>query len=488
MRAIILWGLLLGSFAPVVQAAELTTIAATPLVTTDGAQAWIGVALADALNDRLAQRNDLGSYTSRQVSAALHQASILTAQLSKTQVARELGRHLGARYVVVGSYRVTKDLVGEAMVVDVTTGKSVAKVALKGSLDALSAIETALVTQVAGVVGGELGTGSKLSVPRVSVQATTEALMVLREHSLAPRAADPVVPMGLTPVQLEELTTQLRAVTAAAPTYQDAWAGLGLVLSLRGDATGASASLEKAASAAGGESPETTLVKAFVRMREGRLDVAEKILRDAATAHPGFLHARGSLAQLLIHLGRMREARAAYQSYFEAAPRQPWVLAQVGYCDSKLGKTKEAVAQTQQALLLLPGSTYLLTELAGRQIDAEDLVGAQATLQQVIAQVPKDVLAHVRLGYVQLLRGENAASIRTSEQALKLAERARDHRERAYAHVNLARAYGRGGKLDEAIAHLQQAKGEADISFDEVSVDPALEPLRADPRYLAIFE
>ena len=472
-------------------AKERMTLAAAPLAFEQAASAWVGVAVSDGLNRRLFTRNDRSSYTSRQVAAAMRQARVTPGDLSEAKAVKELGRHLGARLLVVGRAALDDGRIhGTARVVEVESGKTRVSVKLDAPLSDLAAVEDLIAGRLATVIGGELpGTNQgKASAPVEAVSNTTRVLMLLRRQSLSPRAANPLAAMGVSAEELEEAKKLAKAATGIAPDYCHAWAALGLAEAMGGDTKKALELLDKAIALQPGGTPLTILAHSFALMREGRFDEAEKVLRRAVKEHPGFLHGRGNLAGLLLHFGRLRESRAVFRRYSEVAPNQPWVLAKIAYVNAKLGKGELAVQETKKAVALVPSSVYLLTELASRQIDADDLEGAEQTLLRVLKLAPDHVRANIRLGYVKLLRGDDAGSIASSEKGIELAKGTRHSRDRAYAHLNLARAFGHMGKVELALTNLEKAKSEADVSLDEFELDPALEEVRKNPRYSKILE
>ncbi|MEK7383465.1 MAG: tetratricopeptide repeat protein, partial [Elusimicrobiota bacterium] len=219
---------------------------------------------------------------------------------------------------------------------------------------------------------------------------------------------------------------------------------------------------------------------------QGRYDEAVALLRSATEARPGFLHARGSLGELYNHLGRYKEGLATFQDYVATAPAQPWALAMQGYSKGKLGDHLGAIADSIKAVDMLPSSPSLLVELASRYIDAGKLIGAEDALMHALELHPKEARVYVRLGYVYLLEHKEDLAITLSEKGLVEAEFGNRRRERAYAHLNLARAYGRRGDLDKAFAHARQALDDGPVPLSQLTEDPGLAAMRADPRFRAL--
>jgi tetratricopeptide (TPR) repeat protein len=462
-------------------AAGPVSLAVAPFAAA-GDAAWVGIALADGIGRRAFLRDDIGSYTGRQVAAAMREARVTAAEMAaNSEAALELGRHLGATVVVAGEVQPDGGYLQIRARADlVATGRVCAEESVRGSVARVGELEAKLAGLVARCVGGNL-TGPP--PPQAGLAEATRAITILRAQSLSPRAADPLAPMRIDAADLAQARNLATQAVAAAPQFGDGLAALALAEAMAGNVEGAWQRLEKA-----GDAPLPILARTFVRMRQGRFDAAEAILRAAMNEHPGFLHGQGSLAELMLHFGRLREARAEFRNYLEKAPGQPWVLTRIAYCSSRLGKHAEALAHARRAVELAPASAFLRTELASRQIDAEEYAAARETLSAALAMAPDDARAHVRMGYVQLVLGDDAGATHSSRRALELATGPRHSRDRAYAHLNLARALGHTGKVNDAIDHLESAAKEADVSFDEVELDPALAALREHPRYLGLFQ
>jgi tetratricopeptide (TPR) repeat protein len=112
--------------------------------------------------------------------------------------------------------------------------------------------------------------------------------------------------------------------------------------------------------------------------------------------------------------------------------------------------------------------------------------GAEAIepLRQALALGVERPDLHDLLGGALLVRGENAEAAAELEKAL--AGGLAGFR-RGVALYNLACAYARLGRVDDALARLESAIGAGFATRQEIEHDPDLEPLRADPRFAALL-
>ncbi|MEO1171095.1 MAG: tetratricopeptide repeat protein, partial [Myxococcota bacterium] len=267
-----------------------------------------------------------------------------------------------------------------------------------------------------------------------------------------------------------------------------AYAGLGMVEILQDQPVAARKHLEQCTAVWGEHQPTAVLASYYMRLRQDRFEDAARILENAVGQHPGFLHARGYLAELYFQTGQYKKAISAYGDYIAVVPRQPWALAQRGYALSKIGDTDGAIADTIKAVDLLPQSPTLLIELASRYIDAGKLIGAEDALRHALELHPDEGRIYVRLCYVHLLQRNDEMAIPLCEKALTLSDAPSRQRDRAYAHLNLGQALGRAGKTDAALGHLEQAKKLGVTRWSGLETDPALETLRKTKRYRRVVK
>ncbi len=464
------------------------TVAIAPLSTTSSTEyQWIGPAIAGALSLRVHKQPELNALTQRQVNSAMRQDNIEPAALANDDVAIRLGRQLGADVILVGTYTAAwPDISIVLKAVDPQAKKVLNTTTIDGGLDELLEVEARAAASLARELGAEKVRVTPGAFGTDSLRAwhhTTLGLQIINWQSLSPRAADPNAPLSLPEPAVERARDHFEKATQYDPDYGEAWAALGVTRALLGDTKNAWRSFGKATALGFGHHPTAVLGASFVRMRQGRLEDAAKILKSAIANHPGFLHARGYLGELYNHQGRRREALDAFQKYHDVTPKNPWVLAQLGYTKSKMGDHIGAIADSITAVDTIPSSPSLLIELASRYIDARKFAGAEDALQHAAKLFPSEARIFVRLGYVQLQLGRDDLAIPTTKKGLALAAFDNRRRDRGYAHLNLARAYGHQGELDQAFDHLGKAMELGITSFRELEKDPKLTIMRADPRY-----
>ncbi len=468
-----------------------TTVAVAPLGSDSGPEyQWIGLAMANALAFRLQQIPELNGLTVRQVNAAMRHDRIAPSALLHQEPAFAVGRLLGADLLITGTFDAAWPNIEVVLNVwEPGHGKLRNTHIIQGTLDNLFALEGL----AAGLLAKEIGIETLDTTPgafgTLNIYAwrfTTLAQAITTWQSLAPRAADPRSPPKLREYQIKQAHHYLEEAVALDATFGEAWAALGVVEALAGRSGPALAAVNTALEHSQRFHPNAILAASFVRMRQGRVDGAVEVLEQAVAAHPGFLHARGYLGELYSLRGEHQKALDTFDAYHRIAPGQPWVLAQRGYSKSKLGDSAGAIADTEAALAIAPASVNLRIELASRRIDAGLLSAAGDLLRDIIAFNPDLAVAYTRLGYVHLLAGEDAQAIQLTEKAIGYGPSGQRHRDLAYAHLNLARAQGRAGKIDLAFVYLGRALELADVSIKDIETDPKLEGMRKDPRFRAI--
>ncbi len=125
----------------------LDTIAIVPFVNLagDGADEWIGGGIAESL------ATDLPSGYAVISRARVAETAAETAGGSGASAATEVGRRLGARYVVSGAYQRLGELIRiTGRIIDVTTGATVSSAKVDGALEDLFSLQDRVVAELFG--------------------------------------------------------------------------------------------------------------------------------------------------------------------------------------------------------------------------------------------------------------------------------------------------------------------------------------------------
>ncbi len=438
---------------------------------------WLSFALAEMLVARLGRGRDVSVLSVRQWGAVLRERDLALVPLQSDGELRSVGRSLGARYVLHGSYVARwPEVTVQVRILDVSGGPTRVGAQATALLQDVATLEDALVTQLSKVLG--------LQVPPAGRPRNTLALhhaMRCRElllwQSLTPRAP-PMVPRAAA-AQAEESCNKALARDARDA---DALEGRGLARALQGDVPGALQSLA-AAQLARGAPDMAEVAESWIHFRSGDGARAVAVLEKAVEKRPTFLHARGVLGQTLLELGRLAEAATVFEAYLRLAPNQPWALAMLGYARARGGDPHGGVELTRAALAVAPGDPWLQLELASRYIDAKDYPAAEGVLRQAVQVDPQSAVGYLRLGYVFVLQGEDGLARPMLQKALMEADLEAEYRVRGYAHVDLARLDARAGATAGALHHLRQAVAEGFINVDAWETDPDLRALHKDPSF-----
>src|SRR3989337_719296 len=146
-------------------------------------------------------------------------------------------------------------------------------------------------------------------------------------------------------------------------------------------------------------------------------------------------------------------------------------------------KVGEAIAEFQKAVALDPKYTAAYLNL-GYAYDRQDRIEeATAQYQKVVALEPDNLLAHNNLGVLYDKKGLYPEATREFERARKEVEARPDDPRAAY---NLGRLHASFSEKEQALKWLAKA---LELGFDDVKFlkdDPALAPLKDDPRFTGL--
>jgi tetratricopeptide (TPR) repeat protein len=184
-------------------------------------------------------------------------------------------------------------------------------------------------------------------------------------------------------------------------------------------------------------------------VKAGNYDDGVRRLRAMADADPNSTdpHAVDLHLMLGSAFADQKEYDTALEQYRKALaidPSQEQAHYLAGLALIRNGRPKEAVEDLRAALKLSPGDTLAKYHLAFSLIQIRELEEAQALLREVIQQNPKYADAYYELGKLQLEQGDTKGSVASLENGAKA------NPEADYIHYQLAMAYRRDSRTDDA--------------------------------------
>ncbi len=396
-------------------------------LTGNPADEWIGQGMAESLTADFAKVRGLKTIPREQMFDVQRELSNAQGRIVDERQSIELGRRLGATWVVGGAVQRLGDRVRvTAQTIAVDEGRSVSTVKIDGSMDQIFDLQDKLVE---GLVRQGLQRELQSSEKRAIVEdaRSPEAYEAYSRGMLNLRIA--------TQESAERAIALFERALELDPGYLDALIALGSALQLRGSFLSlpgvlerSKALLEKAVAIA----PESS--EAHVRLGQtlvslGAIDAAEAEVRKGLALEPDSAVAHGQLGRLL-WLGRARidEAIAHFTRAAELAPQGGYTYLQLALLHAMNGDLDTAERHAREAV----------------DLQQRAMSGTQGLII---------VGAHTRLGYVHYLRGHYEEAIREYRRELNFLTLS-DHalRDRSIIEVSqkLSAAYLRLGSHDEA--------------------------------------
>ena len=396
---------------------------------------WLGQGMAESLTADFAKVRGLRSISREQIFDVQRSAGAVTGRMQDERQSIEIGRRLGATWVVAGAVqRIGERVRVTAHTIAVDEGRTVSSTKIDGTLNDVFDLQDRLVEElVRQGLQRELEQSEKRAIGAdahdpEAYEAYSRGMLNLR------LASEESVERGIT------LFEQALAIE---PDYVDALVALGSALQLRGaflakpdELLRSRALLERAITLA----PERA--DAHVRLGQalataGETDAAEAAIRRGLAIDGDSSLGHSQLARLL-WLGRAR--------------------------------IDEAITHFSRAAALAPQAGYTYLQLALLQALTGDLAAAERSAQAAVDLQEKAmsgtqglivVGAHTRLGYVHYLAGRYDEAIREYRRELTFLTHA-EHalRERSLIEVwqKLAAAYARLGDTATAAEFAAQAQ------------------------------
>jgi serine/threonine protein kinase/tetratricopeptide (TPR) repeat protein len=416
-------------------------------ITREPADDWMGTGIAETVSSDLKNIHGLTVIGRARVFDALRNLG------SDTRVdeslAIDVGRRLGATWVVVGGFQRIGEMVRiTANFVEVATGELRRTVKVDGRIGDIFALQDKIVY--------ELTQGLNLAL------RGTEVAGIERRETKSVEAYESYA-RGMMNLRLASRDSIERAIAAFEdatrhdPEYSIAWAALGGAYSLKGsflslnDLVLKGVDIERRALAIDPDLADAHMWLGGALLTMGRVDEAIASIKEALRLEPGNGQAHQGLARAYwVGKGDFAAAIPEFERAIELNPEAGYSYLQLGLLLSWQGQYERAVEVCRRAVEL-----------------QEQYISGNAGLQVVGA--------HARLGYVHYLRGDYAAAIGEYEREFRYIASS-DHalRDRTMIELNvkLGAAYQRQGRPDDAATYFDRAVKSFDALVAKGADDP----------------
>ena len=472
-------------------------------ITREPADDWIGTGIAETVSSDLKNIHGLTIIGRARVYDALRNLSS-SAHLDES-LAIDIGRRLGATWVVVGGFQRMGELVRiTANFVGVETGAVKRTVKVDGRIGDIFSLQDKIVYELSHGLNVALKGTEVAEIERKETQSVEAYAAYAR---------------GMMNLRLASRDSIERAIAAFEEAlgldseYAEAMASLGGTFILKG---------------------------AFLSIKDLTLKGVD-MERRALQINPELAEAHSWLGSGLLHLGRVDDAIASIREALRIDPKDDDSYQALGRAHwVGKGDFAAAIPAFRKSIELNPEAGYSYLQLGlmlaweGKFEEAEAICKRAVELQDqyISGSGGLQVIgANARLGYVYYLQGRYKEAIREYERGLAFvgsSDHALKERTSIEIMMKLGAAYHRWGHAEDAtrffdralkawehhvskgaddpftryyIACLLALRGDADRAFDmlqrvhgklpaltaaRVSRDPDLESLREDPRFAAI--
>jgi tetratricopeptide (TPR) repeat protein/predicted Ser/Thr protein kinase len=473
-------------------------------ITREPADDWIGTGIAETVSADLKNIQGVTVIGRARIYDALRNLS--TEAHLNDAIAVDIGRRLGATWIVVGGFqRIGQTVRITANLVDVSTASLRRTVKVDGRIDDIFGLQDRIVYELSQGLNVEL-VGSEIAGIERQETRSVQAYEAYARGMMNLRQA--------TRDSMDRAIAAFEDATRYDPEYANAWAALGGAVGLKGS---------------------------FLSLDE-MLHKAIDLERRAIALQPSHADARVWLASALVGLRRFDEGIAALKEAIALDPENGQAhqgLARAYWIGK--GDFEAAVPEFERSIELNPeaGYSYLqlglllawlgdydrAAEVCRRAVDLQEQYLSGDTGLQIVG-------AHARLGYVYYLRGDYARALREYERELAFIASS-DHalRERTSIELNVkvGAAYHRKGQPEDAKRHFDRAlkafderaargaddpftryyiaclhalRGDQDRALESLERvaatlpaltvararrDPDLDPLRSNPRFIALL-
>jgi tetratricopeptide (TPR) repeat protein len=297
-------------------------------------------------------------------------------------------------------------------------------------------------------VAAHLGSGNDAAV---SNYATCYAILIHQPIGIES-------PTVLSAPELGRAVKACRSAVSGDPKFEAAWAALGLALAISGQDAEAIQALLKVHPAESYQ-PLYWLARYWLVTRYQSAEAGVAALQQATKAYPGFLLARGYLAEHLMVTGKAADALQVWQDYSALLPKNAFLRGRVSATLARLGRHEEAIGAARAGLEIDRSDGDAILELGSRYLDAGKRDEAINILQPAANGNSRGELL-LRLGWAYFDKGDVTRAEALFRRAEQVASAPGEWRTRARARADLARVCDSRGDSAGAESAMHRALDE----------------------------
>jgi tetratricopeptide (TPR) repeat protein len=215
----------------------------------------------------------------------------------------------------------------------------------------------------------------------------------------------------------EAAQAAFRRAVALDPGFTESWRALGDQLTLAGDAAGADAAYAESIRTS---TRNPVLMEAAAALCDGRLAVAERMLKDHLKRAPTDVAAIRMLAELATRLGRNADAENLLARCLELAPGFDAARHNYVVVLQRAEKAAEALVEIDRLLAREPRDPTYLNLKAGILVQIGEYAAAIELYARVLADFPQLAKVWLNQGHVLKTAGRRADSIAAYRRSIAL--------------------------------------------------------------------